>query len=167
MLRKAILDLNDATSRYRMFKSFSKDEIQIFKEKSTLIKEKISRSSKFKTLSQKDREDILSCKKLFIYGLRDIIRKMGWEMPHFELFQAYISSHVHCHPVSFYRLPQQTEETHASSPANFALMALAMDFANGALSASINRFMEQFPKVGEGGIQSMIDRSPLNPKFIA
>jgi hypothetical protein len=150
-LRRTVLYLHDATTRYRMFKDTKKEDAAGFKLQIAKLRREISEHERFAALSPEDQKKLLSGQTLFVEGLRSVARKGGWNIKEFDFVYAYLSSHIHSAPVSFIRTETHGIDFVEPSDHQFGLSAFGLEQATNSLAAASTRILEIFPDIVEAG----------------
>lgn len=147
-LRRDILWLHDAITRYKMFK-FWGDRESAAGSKAHIpeIRKRISSHAIFRKLPADRREKILSGSEVYLHGLRPTARALGWDLNTFNGAYAYLSGYSHSSPVSFIRFYDHGINAHRPSSAQFAIAGVSLVFANMALKTASALILEAFPHI--------------------
>jgi hypothetical protein len=102
-LRRAILNLHDATLKVRLFKGLSSDE-QYKGWKTTMeeVRKSLKEHSSFKAIDADRQQKLLSGQEMYVKGMRSTLKLVGFDDGYFDGMYAYLSSQVHITPSSFY-----------------------------------------------------------------
>jgi hypothetical protein len=150
-LRKRVLDIHDCVTRYRMFKSWKqKEQASGFRRALEELRQELHQHEKFQRLDQKKRDDLLSGKILYLDGLRSVVRSAEWDVDMFDATYAYLSSHTHSAPVSYYRVEEQGIYFDEPSDHQYVVAALCLSVADETLGSACKRILDLFPHTVEG-----------------
>lgn len=145
-LRWSVLLLHDATTRYKMFKSWkATDEAAVHKKRMSELRLEVSKHPRFRGLEEERRQKILAGTEFYIHGLRAAVRSVGWDVGHFNAIYAYLSSHSHSSPVSFVRAHTHGVDFEKPSGAQLVTAGLALEHAQIALATASERTLKLFP----------------------
>jgi hypothetical protein len=102
-LRRAVLNLHDATLKVRLFKGLGgEDRHKKWKEEMEGIRNSMREHPAFKALNEDRQRRLLSGQELYIKGFRSNLRLADFDDGYFDGLYAYLSSQVHISPSSFY-----------------------------------------------------------------
>lgn len=143
-LRKSVIDLHDATNRYRMFKPMkgvavsSNHQILLstisdYKQVSSELKDKIRLNPAFARFEGEKRDKALNGGAVFVDGQREVVRESGWDISEHEHVQSYLSAFVHSHPVSFHRADRHEIDFKTISEPQYALCSAVLIWVEDAL----------------------------------
>ena len=150
-LRKDILDLHDCLTRYRIFKSWKREEeMKSFRESAAKIKDRIRNHKLMRTFDAEKRKQLLGGQQLYLNGLRSVVKRAGWDPDRFDGVYAYLSVHSHSAPTSFYRTEKHQINFSKPSEYQFGLAAFSLEHADQSIRAASKRLMDVFPELFPG-----------------
>jgi len=145
-LRKLIIWLYDATTRYKMFKGWKSDaEAAEFRKKMDEIRSQLEAMDGFKSLPEERRHKLLSGQEVYLDGLRSAVRLMKWDIKDFNSAYAYLSAHAHGSPVTFIRLSEHGVDFKEPTAAQYAVAGLAIEYARNVLKLATAQILGLFP----------------------
>ena len=149
LVRRLVLDLHDATTRYRMAKDIGENaDAENNKANAAKLKQLISASLFFKGLYPEKQKELLKGQVLYLGGLRAAVRKAGFDVDHFNAMQAYLSSHTHSSPASFNRTSLDLPVRQRLLPDDqYRTAGLALEYATDAVGLSCERMFLLYPEV--------------------
>ena len=150
-LRRTVLILHDNTTRYRIFKSWHQEEAANFRHAVEQLREELSNRDDFKGFNEEKRERLLSGQAMYLDGLRSVVRKAGWDVGRFDFVYAYLSTHTHSSPVSFFRTHIHGIDFDSPSEHQYSLSGFALEHAAQSLGSASKRMLELYPDIVEGG----------------
>jgi Family of unknown function (DUF5677) len=144
-LRKQVLWLHDATTRYKMFSNWKNEEqTKGLRQSMEEIKTRISVFAEFQSLTPDRQKRIMAGSEMYLHGLRGAIRLMDWDAADFDATYGYLSSHSHSAPVSFIRLGDHGVDFKKPTRAQQDIASFAMEVANNVLAFSTGRIASLF-----------------------
>jgi hypothetical protein len=152
LLRRAVLELHDCTTRYRMLKDIGdgdSKEAQDFKSKITPLKNLIASSSAFRSLNAERQEKVLTGQELYVAGLRAVVKEAGWDVDHFNAMYSALSSYAHSSPASFYRsvLNPNEPDPGIAPDHRYVVCGLALEYTTEPLGWACERMFLLYPEV--------------------
>jgi hypothetical protein len=145
-LRRLIICLHDATTRYKMFKGWKDDaEAAAHFENRKQLRADIESVDKFKSLPEDRRSKLLSGQEVYLLGLRSVLRLMDWDKDDFNSVYAYLSSHAHSSPVSFIRLNEHGVDFLKPTKAKYGIGGFALERARSVLKFATRQILILFP----------------------
>lgn len=133
--RRHVLFLHDLTNRRRFLTAMRKhagqpalpNEKDEYQQAKTRILEVIVKRASELSLSVARIEELSKGQTVFIDGVRGAIREAGLDVDHFDFFHAYLSNHVHGHPVSYMRADEQQISFETPSEFQFGFCGLCLE----------------------------------------
>ncbi len=102
-LRRAILNLHDATLKVRLFKGLGgEDQYKKCKTEMQEIRKSLQEHPAFKAIDADRQKKLLSGQELYVGGFRSTLKLVEFDEGYFDGMYAYLSSQVHISPSSFY-----------------------------------------------------------------
>jgi hypothetical protein len=161
--RKAVLDVHDASSRVRLFKGFDSDEADTQRKALERRRKRLSGLPLFKVRDEKQREDLLSGKTMYVNGMRSLLKPMNVGKIYFDGLYNYLSAHVHLTPLSYFATRQGTlrEISHARNfmslclheSARFAIRAVLREIEFSKLEDSFGpKWLDHIKRIAAPGI---------------
>ena len=106
-LRKHVLWLHDATTRYKMFSKLDNEEqATAFRADMQDLRTRIEAFPEFQALAPERQGKVIAGSEIYLHGLRSAVRLAGWDVDEFDSMYGYLSSYTHSSPVSFIRLAE-------------------------------------------------------------
>ena len=121
-----LFKLHDCVSRRKLFEVIDGEDAQLksFGIQAEELRTKLKSNTYFTGLPPKQKHLLLKGGTAFLCPLETIAGKAGISSNEFKLIYRFLSSHVHCYPVAFFRMGEQergrgvhsnTEESHTTS----------------------------------------------------
>jgi len=149
-LRRAVLELHDSATRWRVLKHTADDseDASTFQRNIDPLKMEISANAVFATLPAERQEKLLSGSEIYVRGLRAAVRDSGADVEHFNAFYAILSAFGHGTPASFYRHQDEPKEPAAWHPAEYTYLTTgaALEYGVEWLDQCIQRVFLFYPE---------------------
>jgi hypothetical protein len=144
-LRKQVLWLHDATTRYKMFSNWkSEEQAKGFRQHMEEIRSRINTYIEFQGLAPDRQKRIIAGSEMYLYGLRGAVRLMEWEVADFDAAYGYLSAHSHSAPVSFTRLAEHGVDFKRPTRAQRDIASFGLEVSNNVLAFSTSRIASLF-----------------------
>ncbi len=149
-LRHLILQLHDTSHRSRMFRpretGENGGEIKRMRTEYRFhidrIIAEIRTNPEFTKLEVEQRDRIVSCREYYVGGIRNVVRKAGWDVSDYDFFESYLSAYIHSMPMSFFRAEEHCVDFKAVSEFQYALCGTALAWVAHGLTSSTARMEE-------------------------
>ncbi|MDQ9170697.1 DUF5677 domain-containing protein [Oxalobacteraceae bacterium R-40] len=138
-VRWNLFTLHDCMSRRRMFEALEQDEqVQAFEEQAEELRERLLSNPFFQTLAAGQQRKYLNGQSAYLMPMEDIAERAGVEKKFFRWIYVLLSSHVHCLPMSFYRMGMGDDQRGRGlpSPAEQGYTILCHSLATSLLGAT-------------------------------
>lgn len=153
--RYLVLKLHDTAARIRIMKGFDghADDLRAGMRE---LKEELGANVFYKALPSEKRERLMRCNDPFVSSFRRVSKEaMGWSDNRLDGVYAYISSHVHSSPVSFFRMRHHGVDYYEPSAAQFGASTFAVNLAVVCLRRILIRRIDEHP-----------EKSPVQPDLL-
>jgi len=146
LLRRAVLELHDSTTRYRISKDIGdiKEAQDYLME---IVKKIIVSDPVFQSLDTERQQKVLKGQELYINGRNAVVREAGWDVDHFNAMYAALSSHAHSAPVSFYRSDPFEPSASIAPDYQYVTSGLALEYATEPLGFACERMFHLYPEI--------------------
>lgn len=133
-------NLHDCKSRMHLFQNIPDNDRDLkgFAEQAKELRDRISTNEFFNNLDIKSdkRNSLLNGKTAYIYPMEEIAERFGVDLQEFRLLYKLFSSHVHCLPMSFYRMKEQNSGRGVHSEYEEGYTLLCLSFAEKILASA-------------------------------
>lgn len=155
--RVTLLQLNDCTSRLKMFNGV--DEQRVWYEQQRLeLQERLRSIPYFQNLPPAVQSQCLAGKKAWFLDRAQLVELIGMDKAGFDILWDLWSQHSHIHPVSFLRMEPNGRGTGLECDPDRIYLAMAMVVSAGILGDATDKIVEVFPDVAG-------ERKGLDSKF--
>lgn len=146
-LRRHVLFLHDLASRKRFLTAMggsakqptSPNEKEEYQQERLRLLKIIERRGNELSLSADRIAEMSKGQTVFMSGLRGAVRESGLDVERFEFLYAYLSNHVHSHPVSYMRAEEQQISFQTPSDFQLAFCGLCLEAGAEYLEAITER----------------------------
>lgn len=159
--RITLLQLNDCTSRMKMFAS-SPEELAGFQAQRDDLVARLHSIPYFQQLPQALQAQCLAGKKAWFMDRAQLVELVGMDKTGFDILWDLWSQHSHIHPMSFYRMAPNGRGTGLECDPDRLYLAVAMLVCGSVLEAATEKIVEVFPDVADEckGIGSKFSPGP-------
>ncbi len=160
-LRKHVLWLHDATTRYKMFSKLENEEqATAARPQMQDLRTRIEAFPEFQALAPERQGRVIAGSEIYLHGLRAAVRLAGWDVDEFDAMYGYLSSYSHSSPVSFIRLAEHSIDFKVSTRAQRGTAGNALEFAFNALQSATERGAAAFGVEASAGPDIPDPREP-------
>lgn len=144
-LRKHVLWLHDATTRYKMFSKLENEEqATAFRADMQDLRTRIEAFAEFQELAPDRQGRVIAGSEIYLHGLRSAVRLAGWDVDEFDAMYGYLSSYAHNSPVSFIRFGEHGIDYKVPTRAQRSIAGNGLEFAFNALQSATEHVAAAF-----------------------
>lgn len=162
-----VMHLNDCTRRIEMFENLGvTEEIEDFEQKRADLKQKLSGSDYFNSLSASVQKNCMNGRFITIDTRDQMLTKVGFEKGQFDAMYDLWSQHIHILPLSFYRMEPNGRGTGLENDTDRSYIAGALEMCSRALVSATDLMEGEFPDVASvrQGVKSTFSPGPAQNK---
>jgi hypothetical protein len=150
--RYLVLRIHDTTCRIKLFRSYQDNDgyADLVSQRDKILND-IRQHSLFSLYEKQTKDRILSGEEVFIGGMRRYAEKSGWDEKVFTGVYAYLSSHVHSYPMSYFMNSKYSIDYFAPSDFQLGISGFAIEIAAACVRRvtifQLDKHLEQHPEL--------------------
>ncbi|MDX1950147.1 MAG: DUF5677 domain-containing protein [Rickettsiales bacterium] len=149
--RLFLTQLHDCISRIELFQTLEKieqkpnNDIFEFREQANEIKKNLLKNNFFNTFTEKQKTDFFKGKKVLYCSQDSIVEKLGASVSDYRLHYQIFSRYLHTLPFSFYRSPEDLNNTGGKNDKDIGYTAMTFEYIQGVIENANKDIIKMFP----------------------